>query len=154
VGYGEVEETGALLTTESNWTDGTVPSRAGTHDLAASGPTCWPRFVPACRCSSRTWSATRGRTRPRRLAAFDAIDTRAAITASLVKDGRMRAALYVHAARRDPGPKRDAELVTEVPSAPGRLSNVCEPRERSGPARHGCARARPASEPCLSSRQW
>jgi GAF domain-containing protein len=51
---------------------------------------------------------------PEALAAFDAIDTRAAITASLVKDGRMRAALYVHAREACTWTKRDADLVTEV----------------------------------------
>jgi GAF domain-containing protein len=51
---------------------------------------------------------------PESLAAFEAIDTRAAITASLVKEGRMRAALYVHAREPRPWTEHDAELVSEV----------------------------------------
>ncbi len=114
VGYGEVEETARHFTTDSNWTDGTVPSRMGTHDLAGFGPEVLaalragvPLLIPDVANDPRTNS-------PESLAAFDAIDTRAVITASLVKDGRMRAALYVHAHEARPWTERDAELVTEV----------------------------------------
>ncbi len=114
VGYGEVEETARYFTTERNWTDGTVPGREGTHDLAAFGPDVHaslkagtPLLVPDVAQDPRTNA-------PETLAAFDAIDTRAAITASLVKDGRMRAALYVHASAPRPWTDRDADLVSEV----------------------------------------
>ncbi|HEV7253705.1 MAG TPA: PAS domain S-box protein, partial [Mesorhizobium sp.] len=114
VGYGEVEETARFFTTEQNWTDGTVPSRAGTHDLAGFGPDVLtalraglPLLIPDIVADPRLNS-------PEIRAAFEAIDTRAAITASLVKDGRMRAALYVHACEPRPWTSREAELVTEV----------------------------------------
>ena len=114
VGYGEVEETARYFTTERNWTDGTVPSREGTHDLAGFGPDVLaalragvPLLIQDAAVDPRTNS-------PEALAAFDAIDTRAAITASLVKEGRMRAALYVHAREARPWTGRDSELVTEV----------------------------------------
>lgn len=114
VGYGEVDETARYFTTERNWTDGTVPGREGTHDLAGFGPDVHsnlkagtPLLIPDVAADPRTNS-------PESLAAFDAIDTRAAITASLVKDGRMRAALYVHASTPRPWTERDANLVTEV----------------------------------------
>ncbi|GEO17115.1 hypothetical protein MAE02_48110 [Microvirga aerophila] len=114
VGYGEVEETARYFTTDRNWTDGSVPSREGTHDLAGFGPDVLaalhagiPLLVSNVACDPRTSA-------PESLAAFDAIDTRAVITASLVKEGRMRAALYVHAREPRPWLEHDAELVTEV----------------------------------------
>jgi PAS domain S-box-containing protein len=114
VGYGEVEETARYFTTERNWTDGSVPSREGTHDLAGFGPDVLaalragiPLLISDAARDPRTSA-------PESLAAFDAIDTRAVITASLVKEGRMRAALYVHAREPRPWGEHDAELVTEV----------------------------------------
>ncbi len=114
VGYGEVEETARYFTTERNWTDGSVPSRAGTHDLAGFGPQVLaalragvPLLITDVGSDPRTNA-------PESLAAFDAIDTRAAITACLVKDGRMRAALYVHAREPRSWTKYDTDLVTEV----------------------------------------
>ena len=114
VGYGDVEETARFFSTESNWTDGTVPSRVGTHDLAGFGPEVLaalrvgvPLLIADVERDPRTSS-------PESLAAFDAIDVRAVITASLVKEGRMRAALYVHAREAQPWTERDVELVTEV----------------------------------------
>lgn len=114
VGYGEVDRTARYFTTQHNWTDGSVPSREGTHDLAGFGLdvlTALRNGIPLL----ITDAATDPRTcAPESLAAFDAIDTRAAITASLVKAGRMRAALYVHARERRPWSDHDAELVTDV----------------------------------------
>ncbi|TNC75037.1 response regulator [Rubellimicrobium roseum] len=114
VGYGDVEETARYFTTGSNWTDGTVPSRVGIHDLEGFGPEVLaalragvPLLIQDAASDPRTSS-------PESLAAFDAIDTRAVITASLVKEGRMKAALYVHAREPRSWTQRDAELVTEV----------------------------------------
>ncbi|MFC5485082.1 GAF domain-containing protein [Microvirga aerilata] len=114
VGYGEVEETARYFTTERNWTDGSAPSREGTHDFAGFGPDVLaalragiPLLIPDAARDPRTCA-------PESLAAFDAIDTRAVITASLVKEGRMRAALYVHAREPRNWDEHDAELVTEV----------------------------------------
>ncbi|CAO4184860.1 PAS domain S-box protein [Methylorubrum extorquens] len=114
VGYGEVEETARYFTTDRNWTDGSIPSRAGTHDLAGFGSEVLsalragiPLLINDAASDPRTNS-------PESLAAFDAIDTRAAITACLVKDGRMRAALYVHAREPRPWTTHDTDLVTEV----------------------------------------
>ncbi|HZH11078.1 MAG TPA: PAS domain-containing protein [Microvirga sp.] len=114
VGYGEVEETARYFTTQCNWTDGSVPSREGTHDLAGFGPDVLaalragiPLLISDAARDPRTCA-------PESLAAFDAIDTRAVITASLVKEGRMQAALYVHAQEPRPWGEHDAELVAEV----------------------------------------
>ncbi|MCW8084203.1 GAF domain-containing hybrid sensor histidine kinase/response regulator [Sabulicella glaciei] len=114
VGYGEVEETRRFFTTERNWTDGSVPTREGTHDLASFGPEILaalragiPLLIPDVERDPRTNS-------PESLAAFDAIDTRAVITASLVKASGLKAALYVHSRAARPWTEHDAELVAEV----------------------------------------
>ena len=114
VGYGEVEETARYFTTERNWTDGSVPSREGTHDLAGFGPEVLAALRAGTPLLIQDAASDPRTSAPESLAAFDAIDTRAAITASLVKDGRMRAALYVHAREPRPWTEQDAELVTEV----------------------------------------
>ncbi|WP_207538753.1 GAF domain-containing hybrid sensor histidine kinase/response regulator [Sabulicella rubraurantiaca] len=114
VGYGEVEETERYFTTERNWTDGTVPSREGTHDLAGFGPEVLAALragIPLLISDAERDPRTNA---PESLAAFDAIDTRAVITASLLKGGRLRAALYVHARTARPWTEHDAELVSEV----------------------------------------
>ena len=114
VGYGEVDAEARYFTTTRNWTDGSVPSREGTHDLAGFGPDILrglregePLLIRDVREDPRTNS-------PAFIAAFEAIDTSAAITASLVRQGRMRAALYVHASSPRQWTEADAELVTEV----------------------------------------
>ncbi|MFN3725663.1 MAG: PAS domain-containing protein [Allosphingosinicella sp.] len=114
VGYGEVDDEARFFTTERNWTDGTVPSREGTHDLAAFGPDIHralregePLLIANVREDPRTNA-------PDFIAAFEAIDTCAAITSSLVKQGRMRAALYVHASTPRDWSEADARLVTDV----------------------------------------
>ena len=114
VGYGEVDAQARYFTTERNWTDGTVPSREGTHDLEAFGPQIVkslrdgePLLVRDVREDPRTNA-------PDFLSAFEAIDTRAAITSSLIRQGRMRAALYVHASAPRDWTEADAKLVTDV----------------------------------------
>lgn len=115
VGYGTVdEEEMRFFTTERNWTDGAVASHVGTHDLAAFGTEVLmalrrgdPLVIQDAATDPRTNS-------PERLAAFAALEMSSVITASLVKDGRMVAALYVH--NRLPRRWRadQVELVQEV----------------------------------------
>jgi len=96
VGYGEVEATARYFTTERNWTDGSVANRTGTHDLAAFGPEIHGALkrgetlvVHDAAADSRTNS-------PEHLAAFAFLEFSAVVTVSLIKRGRMVAALYVH----------------------------------------------------------
>ncbi|RAK53001.1 hybrid sensor histidine kinase/response regulator [Phenylobacterium deserti] len=114
VGYGRVDSEARFFTTDRNWTDGSVPHRSGVHDLAGFGPDVLanlrngvPLVIDDAYADPRT-------NFPEARAAFDAIDTRAVITASLLKNGKMAAALYVH----DRQPRRwtssDAELVLET----------------------------------------
>jgi PAS domain S-box-containing protein len=96
VGYGDVDETARYFTTSRNWTDGTVEHHTGTHDLAAFGPEIHkalqrgePLVVHNVGTDLRTNS-------PGSLAAFAFLETAAVVTVSLIKQGRMVAALYVH----------------------------------------------------------
>ncbi len=114
VGYGEVDDTERYFTTTGNWTDGSVPSRHGTHDLAGFGPEVWSALRHGEKLVVRDiFSDPRTSTSGAR-AAFEAIDSAAVITASLVKDGKMRAALYVHHRAPQRWSDDDAALVEEV----------------------------------------
>lgn len=113
VGYGDVEASGRYFTTLDNWTHG-VPGRHGTHDLAGFGPDIHdalkrgePLVVKNVATDPRTSA-------PAFVAAFDAIETRAAITASLVRGSRLVAALYVHTAEPRNWSELDALLVQDV----------------------------------------
>ena len=96
VGYGEVEETARYFTTERNWTDGTVAHQTGTHDLAAFGPEILQALRRAEPLVVHDVSADPRINSPEHLAAFAALEFSAVITVSLIKRGRMMAALYVH----------------------------------------------------------
>ncbi len=96
IGYGEVDASERYFFTEENWTDGSVGHYNGTHDLAAFGPEIHgalrrgePLVVHDVATDPRTSS-------PESLQAFAYLETRAALTVSLIKSGRMIAALYVH----------------------------------------------------------
>ncbi|HYE49832.1 MAG TPA: PAS domain S-box protein, partial [Azospirillaceae bacterium] len=114
VGYGMVDAQARYFTTLRNWTDGTVQPGVGTHDLAAFGPdvlAALRRGEPLVIGDAATDPRTAA---PGIQAAFAGLEMSAALTASLVKDGRMVAALYVH----DRNPRRwradEAALVLEV----------------------------------------
>ncbi|WP_114227703.1 PAS domain-containing sensor histidine kinase [Sphingomonas sediminicola] len=114
VGYGEVDETERYFTTTDNWTTG-VPSRHGVHDLAAFGPEVHDNLkagIPLVIEDVATDPATAGS--PEVQAAFAAIETRAALTASLAIGGRMKAALYVHCREPRPWSASDVALVQDV----------------------------------------
>jgi len=114
VGYGEVDESERYFTTADNWTDGTVPPRHGTHDLAGFGPEIWTALRRGEKLVVRDVRADPRTSAPDAVAAFEAIDTAAVVTATLVKDGRMRAALYVHHREPQRWSDDDATLVEEV----------------------------------------
>ncbi|WP_207461573.1 PAS domain S-box protein [Azospirillum sp. SYSU D00513] len=114
VGYGVVDEGARYFTTTRNWTDGTVASHVGTHDLEAFGPEILaalrqgrPVVVHDAATDPQTASAEHQ-------AAFAALEMAAVITASLVKNGRMVAALYVHNRTARRWRPDEIELVREV----------------------------------------
>lgn len=113
VGYGEVDSSERYFTTIDNWTN-KVPSRHGTHDLADFGPeihSALTRGEPVSVDDVRTDPRTN---HPAFVAAFEAIDTCAAITASLVIGGKMVAALYVHSREPRKWAKSEVQLVQDV----------------------------------------
>lgn len=114
VGYGKTDETGRWFTTEGNWTDGTVPPRHGTQDLANFGPEIYAALRSGTPLVMHDVSQDPRIRSPDVRAALAGIETQAAITATLVKENRIRAALYVH--RREPfhWSAGDVELVQDV----------------------------------------
>ena len=114
VGYGEVDETERYFTTNDNWTDGQIDHFNGTHDLAGFGPDIHgalkrgePLTVNDVNDDPRIAS-------PESQAAFAYLQTRSAMTASLVKDGRMIAAMYVHCGQPRLWTADQAKVVQDV----------------------------------------
>lgn len=113
VGYGDVEASGRYFTTLDNWTNG-VPGRHGTHDLAGFGPEIHEALRRGEPLVVRDVVTDPRTSAPAFVAAFDAIETQAAITASLVRGGRLVAALYVHTAEPRSWSELDSLLVQDV----------------------------------------
>jgi len=102
VGYGEADASGRYFTTRRNWTDGSVAPHAGTHDLAVFGPELLrqlqagqPLVIDDVGHDPRIDGSDAR-------AAFEALQIGSALSVTLVKDGCLRAALYVH----DRAPRR------------------------------------------------
>jgi PAS domain S-box-containing protein len=114
VGYGDVAEDERFFTTEHNWTDGSVEHHSGLHDLAAFGPA-----VLAAMRQGQTLRVNDATTEPAFAgdavqAAFAALEMRASLVVSLVKAGRLTAALYVHQSTARTWTDQEARLVEEV----------------------------------------
>jgi PAS domain S-box-containing protein len=114
VGYGDVDETARYFSTPRNWTDGTVQHHTGTHDLTAFGPEIYsalqqgePLIVRNAETDPRTSS-------PGSLAAFASLQATAVVTVSLVKQGRMVAALYVHSRAPREWTEAEVRLIQDV----------------------------------------
>lgn len=114
VGYGDVDPTERFFTTPRNWTDGSVAHSAGTHDLAGFGQDVLDTMrrggilvVHDVRTDERCNT-------PDKLAAFDAIETSAVVTVSLMKNDRLTAALYVHSRSPRWWTQDEVELVKDV----------------------------------------
>ncbi|WP_262028962.1 PAS domain-containing sensor histidine kinase [Microvirga sp. Mcv34] len=96
VGYGEVEATARYFTTERNWTDGSVAHQTGTHDLAAFGPDIHGALKRGETLVVHDAAADPRTNSPEHRAAFASLEFSSVVTVSLIKRGRMVAALYVH----------------------------------------------------------
>ena len=114
VGYGEVDATERHFTTEDNWTDGQIDHFNGTHDLAGFGPDIHgalkrgePLTVNDVNDDPRIAS-------PESQSAFEYLQTRSAMTASLVKGGRMIAAMYIHCRHPRLWTAAEAKIVQDV----------------------------------------
>lgn len=114
VGYGSVDDSERYFTTPSNWTDGTVESHSGTHDLVAFGP----MVLEALRSGISlviSDSLTDARVSdPASASAFQALQIRSVVTVSLIRSGRFVAALYVHNKEPRVWTEQDLALIREV----------------------------------------
>ncbi len=97
-GYGEVDEPGETFMVSHEHTDGTVPSALGTHVMAEFGPAL-AKELRAGRTLVIADVVSDPRTRGAS-AAHLALGTRALVTVPLVREGALRATLYLH--HRDP----------------------------------------------------
>ncbi|HEX2560612.1 PAS domain-containing protein [Phenylobacterium sp.] len=114
VGYGEVDFEARYFTTANNWTDGTIPHHNGTHDLAAFGPEIWNALKAGEPLSIDDVTTDPRFDSPEARAAFAALQMRSVLTASLIKGGRMIAAMYVHDGRPRRWTAADRDLVLQV----------------------------------------
>jgi PAS domain S-box-containing protein len=114
VGYGDVAEDERYFTTPGNWTDGTVEHHSGLHDLAAFGPPVLAamRHGQTLRVNDATTEPAFAGTEIQ--AAFAALEMKASLVVSLVKAGRLTAALYVHQSTPRYWTDHEARLVEEV----------------------------------------
>ncbi|MBY0336667.1 MAG: PAS domain S-box protein [Acetobacteraceae bacterium] len=113
-GYGEVDDTARWLTTGRNWTDDRGPAREGVWDLTGFGSAViaalragQPVVIEDVLLDRRTQA-------PGVVDAYRQIEVRSVVAVPLVKNGRLRAALYVHSREPRPWGNEDAELVAEV----------------------------------------
>lgn len=114
VGYGAVDFEARYFTTANNWTDGSIPHQNGTHDLAAFGPEIWNALKGGEPLAIEDVTTDPRFDSPEARAAFAALQMRSALTVSLVKGGRMIAAMYVHDQRPRRWTTADRELVLQV----------------------------------------
>nr|WP_316627403.1 PAS domain S-box protein [uncultured Brevundimonas sp.] len=111
VGYGEVDQAAGVVSMTRDWTAG-VASAQGQFSLHAFG-----EGLIADLAEGRTIQIEDVRNDPRTAAfagAFDAIQTRALIRAPLIRGGRLRAFLYVHASQPRAWTEAQVSLVEEV----------------------------------------
>ncbi|ALJ09682.1 PAS domain S-box protein [Brevundimonas sp. DS20] len=110
VGYGEVDETGEVVSLSRDWIQGV----ASVHGRA---PSVFNPTLVADLFDGRTIRIDDVRDDPRSAdiaAAFAEIQTRALIRAPLIRNGRLRAFLYVHAAAPRRWTDAEVQLVEEV----------------------------------------
>lgn len=111
-GYGEIDETQALLSVEHDWTDGSVPSLAGTHRMDDFGPPIIAELK-----AGRTISVDDVRNDPRvgpHATAFGAIRTGSVLAVPLIKAGQFAAMLFLHHSAPHRWTEADATLVEDV----------------------------------------
>jgi PAS domain S-box-containing protein len=114
VGYGDVAEDERFFTTEHNWTDGTVEHHSGLHDLAAFGPPVLAAMRDGATLRVNDVTAEPAFAGAEIQAAFAALEMKACLVVSLVKDARLTAALYVHQSAPRHWTDHEVRLVEEV----------------------------------------
>ncbi|MCR5880933.1 PAS domain-containing sensor histidine kinase [Phenylobacterium sp. J367] len=114
VGYGDVAEDERFFTTEHNWTDGTVEHHSGLHDLAAFGPPVLEAMRHGVTLRVNDAATEPAFAGAEVQAAFAGLELKASLVVSLVKGGRLTAALYVHQSTPRYWSDDEARLVEEV----------------------------------------
>jgi two-component sensor histidine kinase len=112
--YADIDERGEYANVWSDWTDGTVPSIVGRHNLDSFGPA-----VVQCWREGRLWRVDDVETDPRDYVrsgtpAYRGIGIRGAICPPLIRSGRLVAAIAVQSAQPRHWTDEEAALVQEV----------------------------------------
>lgn len=96
VGYGEIDDCQENVTVRRDWNDGRIPSVVGTWRMDDFGPAFIAELnrgktvaISDIRQDPRTGA-------PEAVAAFERMTTRSLLDVPLVKDGRLRAVLFIH----------------------------------------------------------
>ncbi|HZY68131.1 MAG TPA: PAS domain-containing protein, partial [Devosia sp.] len=94
VGYGEIDAAAEHVIVERDWTDGRIPSVAGTYRMDDFGP----EIIAELRAAQTMWvdDVTADPRVGVSAAAFAAIETRSVLAVPLFKDTRFAAMLYLH----------------------------------------------------------
>ncbi len=114
VGYGSVDDSERYFTTPSNWTDGTVESHGGTHDLAAFGAEVLAALRGGVSLVISDVLTDSRIADPASASAFKALQVRSVVTVSLIRSGRFVAALYVHDKEPRDWMEQELALIREV----------------------------------------
>jgi PAS domain S-box-containing protein len=112
VGYGEIDHPTMMLTTLVDWHAEEMPNMTGRHPLAPFG-----HFVCEEMRAGRMFVIDDALSDPRvadNVGTFAALQTIGNITVSLVKEGRLRAALYVHHVAKRSWTQSEIELCRDV----------------------------------------
>lgn len=112
VGYGEIDHATMMLTTLVDWHAEGMPYMVGRHPLTPFGP-----FVCEEMRAGRMIVIADAMADPRvadNVDVFIALQTIGNITVSLVKEGELRAALYVHHLVKRPWTQSEIELCRDV----------------------------------------
>jgi two-component sensor histidine kinase len=112
--YADIDERGEYANVWSDWTDGTVPSIVGRHNLDSFGPA-----VVQCWREGRLWRVDDVETDAREyvragIGGYRAIGIRGAMCPPLVRGGRLVAAIAVQSAAPRHWSDEEAALVQEV----------------------------------------
>ncbi len=114
VGYSEIDPSQQFGIIDRDWNDGRMASVAGTRRLDDFGARIIAELRRGATLAIADVRADRRTNAPEIAAAFDAIGVRAFLDVPLVKDGRMRAILFVHHCEPRTWTRAEQQLVEEV----------------------------------------
>jgi PAS domain S-box-containing protein len=96
VGFGEIDEAQQNVTVHRDWNDGRVPSVVGTWRMDDFGSAFIIELKQGKTVSITDIRQDRRTSAPEVVTAYEAIATRSILDVPLVKDGRLRAILFIH----------------------------------------------------------